>query len=47
MGLTVKKSSEGGFDEGWQTVVINKYDYIRSTKIDMPTDYSNPVLRVS
>ena len=30
-----------------QTLVINKYDYIRSTKIDMPTDYSNPVLRVS
>ena len=30
-----------------QTLVINKYDYIRSTKIDKPTDYSNPVLRVS
>ena len=30
-----------------QTLVINKYDYIRSTKIDMPTAYSNPVLRVS
>ena len=30
-----------------QTLVIIKYDYIRSTKIDMPTDYSNPVLRVS
>ena len=30
-----------------QTLVINKYDYIRTTKIDMPTDYSNPVLRVS
>ena len=30
-----------------QSLVINKYDYIRSTKIDIPTDYSNPVLRVS
>jgi len=30
-----------------QSLVINKYDYIRSTKIDVPTDYSNPVLRVS
>ena len=30
-----------------QTLVINKYDYIRSTKIDMPKEYSNHVLRVS
>ena len=30
-----------------QSLVIHKYDYIRSTKIDIPTDYSNPVLRVS
>ena len=30
-----------------QSLVINKYDYIRSTKIDIASDYSNPVLRVS
>ena len=30
-----------------QSLVINKYDYIRPTKIDIPTDYSNLVLRVS
>jgi len=38
MGLTVKKSSEGGFDEGWQTVVINNAvygDYNGSKYIDL------------
>ena len=30
-----------------QSLVINKYDYISSTKIDIASDYSNPVLRVS
>ena len=38
------------FEQGiknMQTLVINKYDYLSSTVINSPTDYSNPVLRVS
>ena len=27
MGLTVKKSSDGGFDEGWQIVIISEAEY--------------------
>ncbi len=38
------------FEQGiknMQSLILNKYDYLRSTVIDNPYNYTNPVLRVS